>query len=219
MTKANGGISHQYFRQACTKVLACTGSAVKISTIVSALLTTCIAIPAKSIEQVSLIGITYYQRQENRGENGLNRGVWEGLPSGTELTYGSLLVSEQDPRIELPQQFGYQGMRIGSQTFVTFELISNFNDGHTFNRILGAIETTGTSTFAPCLVKGSDDPEVIAILTPNELKEVIRQSPSRMDGIAAVVRAPQRVFRLNRRTMKIEQVDSSMITCKGWPND
>ena len=92
-----------------------------------------------ALDAESLVGITYYQAKENRGDNAINPDSWEGLPAGVKMTYGHLMEIPGDSRIEFPQQFGWQGIRIGTQSFLTFDLISNFEDGHTYNRILGAL--------------------------------------------------------------------------------
>lgn len=165
-----------------------------------------------AIEARSLVGISYYRNPADRGKP-IEESRWIGLPQGTQLTYGGLI----DRNIDLPQRFGYQGLKIGNQKFIVFELISNFPDGYTYNRVLGAVETTGTALFHPCTLHGNEDPEIIAILTPEELASVSMQNPNRMDGIEAVVASPQNVFRFNRKTLSLDTVEGSAATCKGWP--
>ena len=101
----------------------------------------------------SLVGITYYGAKENYDPNNPNPPRWVGLPAGAELTYGHLM----DPgplNTENPQEFGFQGIRIGAQSFFSFDLLSNFKDGRAYSRILAALETTGTAII--CLLYTSD---------------------------------------------------------------
>jgi hypothetical protein len=173
--------------------------------------------PAASMEANALVGIGYHQNPEDRGK-AIDESRWEGLPQGAQLTYGSLMIMPSDPNIKLPQQFAYQGIKIRSQHFITFEIVSNFSDGNTYNRIIGAIETTGGSVFEPCMIDGTKDDEIIALLNTSELANVKSQKPDRHDGIPAVIVSPTRVYRLNRQSLSIEKVDGTRVTCEGWPS-
>ena len=165
----------------------------------------------------SLVGITYYGEKGNRDPNNLNPPRWVGLPAGAELTYGHLMVPGS-LNFETPQKFGFQGIRIGAQSVLAFELISNFKDGKAYNRILDALETTGTAIIEPCHINEKHDPEIIAVLTANELANVNSQNPSRHDGNSAIIKSPQNVYRLNRRFLRIDKLDGSNVFCDGFPS-
>lgn len=135
----------------------------------------------------SLVVIRYFKAKENHCANAINPLWWEGLPVGARLTYGHLIIESGPHDFQAPHKFGVQGVNIGAQSFLSFDLISNFKDGRAYSRIFGSLETTGQAKIMPCYI-AKLDPENIAVLTANRLASVKRQQDSRYDDISAIVK-------------------------------
>jgi hypothetical protein len=154
-------------------------------------------------DPAELVGSVYYRRC-------LDCSDWVGLPPGVEDTFGSMLASSSSA----PQSFGVQGFRRpDGSTFLTFDLMSNFEDGRAYNRVLGVLDTTGTQV----MYCSPDGPELVAVLTPEEHAWIQKQPINAPEGLLATLRNPGRLYRMNTRTLRIEPISGDGVSCVGFP--
>lgn len=168
-----------------------------------ALLAALATTPALAWEPADLVGTVYYRRCVDCND-------WVGLPADVSDTYGTMISSSSSE----PQSFGVQGFRrADGATFMSFDLMSNFEDGRAYNRVLGVLDTTGTQVMY-CSVNG---PEIVAVLTPEEHSWIQKQPVNAAEGQLATLRNPQKVYRMNTRTLQIEPIDGRGVSCVGFP--
>ena len=161
------------------------------------------AAPALAREPADLVGMVHYRRC-------LDCNDWVGLPSDLPDPYGSMITTDDSA----PQTFGVQGFRSpDGSSFLTFDLMSSFEDGRAHNRVLGVLDTSGPQV----MVCSDHGPEIVAVLMPEEHAWIRKQPINAHDGILTTLRNPRKATRMNTRTLRIEPIDGNGIDCVGFP--